>query len=100
MAATIDTQGEPRLVGIDNYPIDIPPAAWMLLVRNDDIPGMIGLVGTILGEGGINIDDMRVGRDKKGDPSMMVIATGSPVTPGVAEALRNVEGILEVNSFA
>ena len=41
---------------------DVPPATNMLVVRNDDRPGMIGVVGTALGEAGVNIADMDVGR--------------------------------------
>ena len=99
LAATLDQQGEQRLVSIDGYAIDVPPAENLLLVRNEDVPGMIGTVGTLLGEGGINIDDMRVGRDRKGEPSIMVIATSAPVSAAVADRLKQVDGILDVVSF-
>jgi D-3-phosphoglycerate dehydrogenase / 2-oxoglutarate reductase len=55
-------RGEPRIVMVDDHTADVPPAAHMLVVRNDDRPGMIGLVGTVLGDAGVNIADMDVGR--------------------------------------
>ena len=60
----------------------------MLYVRNEDRPGMIGRVGTILGEAGVNIDDMDVGRDPSGEPSTMVLATTAPVPAEVVAQLR------------
>jgi D-3-phosphoglycerate dehydrogenase / 2-oxoglutarate reductase len=53
---------------IDDHAIDVPPASFdhMLVVRNDDRPGMIGLVGTVLGDAGVNIADMDVGRSTAG----------------------------------
>ena len=54
-------QDAPRIVAIDDHIVDLPPSSHMLVVRNADTPGMIGRVGTILGDRGINIDEMDVG---------------------------------------
>jgi D-3-phosphoglycerate dehydrogenase len=54
----------PRLIGIDNYCFEIPMDTDLLFARYKDIPGVIGSVGKILGENGINIGQMTVGRDK------------------------------------
>ncbi len=72
---------EPRVVGIDDHVVDVPPAPHMLVVYNDDSPGMIGTVGTIVGDAGVNIDDMRVGRSPSGAAAMMVLTTATQV-PG------------------
>ena len=56
-------QQAPRIVGIDEHTVDLPPARHMLVVHNDDMPGMIGSVGTMLGDAGVNISDMDVGRE-------------------------------------
>src|SRR3954464_1758545 len=55
-------QDAPRIVAIDDYILDLSPSSHMLVVRNEDTPGMIGLVGTVLGDGGINIDELALGR--------------------------------------
>jgi D-3-phosphoglycerate dehydrogenase len=78
----------PRIVGIDDHIVDLPPSSHMLVVRNDDVPGMIGMVGTVLGEAGVNIDDMDVGRSPSGEAAMMAISTSRVVPTEVVEALR------------
>ena len=68
----------------------------MRVLRNVDAPGLIGSVGTVLGRAGINISDMRVGRQsREGDEAAMVITVDTKVPPDVREELRGVEGIRE-----
>lgn len=99
MAGTLSgLNAEPRLVAVDGLGVDLPPWAHMLVVRNADQPGMIGVVGTVLGEAGINIADMDVGRSASGVPAMMVVATSDEVPPVVAETLRGVDGIISVHN--
>ena len=69
----------------------------MLVVRNDDRPGMIGLVGTVLGEPAINIADMDVGRSPDGASALMVLATTEPVPAEVQDRLRATEGVTDVS---
>ena len=66
------------------------------MVRNDDRPGVIGRVGTILGDAGVNIADMDVGRRVQADGALMVIATSQPAPAEVVDALRACDGIIEV----
>ena len=58
----------PRIVGIDEHTLDLPPARHMFVVHNDDRPKMIGRVGPVLGDAGINISDMGVGRTRPARP--------------------------------
>ena len=71
----VGLRSEPRLVMVDDHSVDIPPAEHMLVVRNDDVPGMIASVTGVLGEAGINIDDMHLGRSEEGVAALMVMAT-------------------------
>ena len=89
----VGLRGEPRIVMVDDHTVDVPPARHMLVVRNDDRPGVIGTVGTLLGAAGINIADMDVGQSASGDSALMVLATAQPVTPGVVAQLLAAEGI-------
>jgi len=73
----------PRIVGIDEHTVDLPPARHMLVVHNDDRPKMIGRVGTVLGEAGVNISDMGVGRSPTGEAALMVMATDALVPADV-----------------
>ena len=95
----VGLDGEARLVTVDDHRVDVPPANHMLVVRNDDRPGMIGIVGTIVGQAGVNIADMDVGQAASGASAMMVLATAEPVPADVCEALRAVEGIVSVDSL-
>jgi D-3-phosphoglycerate dehydrogenase len=95
----VGVRGEPRLVMVDDSSVDLPPAPNMLYVRNEDRPGMIGRVGTILGEAGVNIDDMDVGRDLSGEPSTMLLATTAPVEDEVVAQLRAEPGIVAAQAL-
>ena len=87
---------EARLVLIDDHLSDVPPARFMLIVRNDDRPGVIGRVGTVLGDAGVNIDNMDVGKTPQVGSALMVIATATPTPAEVVSQLRQVPGIVEV----
>ncbi len=89
-------RGEPRIVNVDDHTTDLPPAAHMLVVRNDDRPGMIGYVGTALGNAGVNIADMDVGRSQARS-AIMVLATSEATPPSLIEQLRAAPGILSVH---
>jgi D-3-phosphoglycerate dehydrogenase len=90
-------RGEPRIVNVDDHTTDVPPAAHMLVVRNDDRPGMIGLVGTVLGDAAVNIADMDVGRSAAPGSAIMVLATTEPAPGHVIERLRAAAGIVSVH---
>jgi D-3-phosphoglycerate dehydrogenase len=87
---------EARLVLVDDHTVDIPPARHMLVVRNDDRPGMIGLVGATLGRVGVNVSDMDVGRSPSGAAALMVLSTDQRVPDDVVTELRDAPGILSV----
>jgi D-3-phosphoglycerate dehydrogenase len=92
-------QGSPRIVGIDDHVIDVPPSAHMVVVRNSDVPGIIGKVGMILGDAKVNIDDMVVGRTNSGQAALMALSTTTPVTDDVIAALRAEDGILDARAI-
>ena len=71
----------------------------MLVVRNADVPGMIGKVGSILGEFEVNIADMDVGTNADGEPALMVLSTGSAVSDEVVRTLLGVKGILDARAI-
>ena len=84
------------LVEIFGYEVDLPLSQYMLLVRNADVPGLIGRVGTFLGELGVNIANMVVGRSAvTGEAAMMGIDIDQPLSPGVVESVRKLEGVEE-----
>ena len=90
-------RGEARIVNVDDHTTDLPPSAHMLVVRNDDRPGMIGFVGTALGNAGVNIADMDVGRGQSPGSALMVLATTESTPAALIEELRAAPGILSVH---
>ena len=76
------------------------PAENMLMVKNDDRPGVIGVVGTTLGDAGVNIADMDVGRAKVSGTAVMLIAPTAAVPAEVVAALRAAPGIISVDQLA
>ncbi|HSJ92199.1 MAG TPA: ACT domain-containing protein, partial [Ilumatobacter sp.] len=86
-----------REARLDGHDFDVPPAEHMLVISNDDRPGVIGTVGVVLGDAGINIADMDVGRVKSAGTAVMLLATTAEVPDEVVAALRSAPGILSVD---
>lgn len=87
--------GDARIVSIDDISVDLAPSEHMLLVMNDDTPGMIGRVGTILGDAQINIDDMHLARSAQGY-ALMAISTSVRLPDDVVTEIASLDSILEV----
>jgi D-3-phosphoglycerate dehydrogenase len=98
--AIVGRRGEQRIVFIDDHSFDVPPAEHMLMVKNDDRPGVIGTVGTLLGDAGVNIADMDVGRAAEPGTAVMLIAPTAVVPDEVIAALRQSPGIISVATLA
>jgi len=81
---------EPRLflAGALGFGIDIELASDMVFLRYDDMPGVIGRVGTMFGAAGVNIANMAVSRTKEGGKALMVFSIDCPCPPALAERLR------------
>jgi D-3-phosphoglycerate dehydrogenase len=85
----------PCLVEAFDYQLELPLSSYLLVVRNEDVPGIIGLVGTYLGELGVNIADMVVGRSPEGKAAMMGISLDQPIADDQLEGLRALRGITD-----
>lgn len=99
-ATLMGLRNEARIVEVDGHDVDIPPSDHMLVIRNDDSPGMIGLVGTLLGDASVNIDDMDVGRASESGSAVMVIATKEPVDDAVLDTIRSNSGIVSLDRIS
>lgn len=92
----VGLRGEARIVMVDDHSVDVPPADHMLVVRNDDVPGMIAAVTGVVGEAGVNIDDMHLGRSEEGLAALMILATDVAVPDDVQGAIRALVGVVSV----
>jgi D-3-phosphoglycerate dehydrogenase len=81
---------EPRLflAGALGFAIDIELAPRMVMFRYDDVPGVIGRVGTLFGEFGVNIANMAVSRTKEGGQALMVLSIDTSAPPEIVARLR------------
>jgi len=95
-ATLVGQRRQARIVLVDDHITDVPPSDHMLVVRNDDRPGVIGVVGTLLGNHDVNIADMDVGRALTPGTALMVIAPTAEVSEAVLDELRAAPGIIEV----
>jgi len=89
-------RSEQRIVNIDGVPFDVPPADHMVVITNDDRPGVIGSVGTILGDALVNITNMDVSRVEETNSAVMLIAPSAEVPTGVLDQVREAPGIVSV----
>ncbi len=94
IAATLFHDDEPRLVQIDDYHFDVRPEGQILVMGNDDRPGFIGRVGTVLGEHNINIAAWRYGRTKPYGLALSFIRVDSDVPDEVINDLLNFEPVI------
>jgi D-3-phosphoglycerate dehydrogenase len=95
VAGTIGRKG-PHLVSIFGHEVEILLSRHMLLVRNSDVPGVIGRVGTFLGEVGINIANMAVGQSPEtGSAAMMGLSLDRALDDEQMDRFRALEGVKE-----
>jgi len=95
MAGVIFAGGEPRLVQYDSFRIDANPTGFVLVLCNNDVPGVIGKVGTLLGAHHVNIGEWRYGRDKPGGRAVSFINLDSPPSSAAMESLRQLPQITD-----
>ncbi|MGH2830508.1 MAG: phosphoglycerate dehydrogenase, partial [Actinomycetota bacterium] len=88
----VGTRNEERITRVYDFHIEMPPGRHMCFLRYDDRPGVIGAIGTILGQRGINIADMRVGRQERGGEALMCLTVDQPIAGPVLEALSEGSG--------
>jgi D-3-phosphoglycerate dehydrogenase len=86
----------PRLVLLDGIRVEAPLEGTMVVICNTDQPGVIGQIGTILGQHGVNIANFALGRDESGRAvGVVIVDETAPIPDAVLEELRKVPGIRE-----
>ncbi len=84
----------PRIVRINSFYLEAVPEGYILILNNRDVPGVIGAVGTLLGQKGINIASMELGREKAGGMAISFFHVDDAVPKETLEALRNLPSIV------
>jgi D-3-phosphoglycerate dehydrogenase len=96
---TLNSKKEPRIVQVDNFPMETVPDGDMLVLMNNDKPGVIGGIGTLLGQNGINIARMQFGRETQGGRAMSVVSVDSAVPEDVMEKIKKLPNVLSVKQI-
>ncbi len=96
VAGTLFGKDDPRIVKIDGYRVDASPSGYMLICSFLDKPRVIGPVCVILGDKGINIAGMQVGREKTGGEAVMVLNVDGSVSDDTMEEIKKVKNIFDV----
>ncbi|HUV68160.1 MAG TPA: phosphoglycerate dehydrogenase [Terracidiphilus sp.] len=97
-SATVIHGEQPRLLEFDSIDIETPLEGNLLVCRNLDVPGVIGRIGTILGEHGVNIANFTLGRERAGAKpvkALAVVQVDAPVSDTVLTALATIEALIE-----
>ncbi len=93
----VGVRGDPYVVKVNGLAINVRPSRHMVMITNEDRPGVVGSVGMILGEAGVNIGDMVLDRSAETSGiSLIVLSTDRHVEAGVAQRLRDAPGVLTV----
>ncbi|BBK27932.1 phosphoglycerate dehydrogenase [Staphylococcus arlettae] len=92
IGATVLNGYGPRIVRINDYPVDFKPEKNQLIVNHTDRPGIVGKTGQILGEYGINIASMHLGRTNQGGNALMILSVDHPVNEEIINDLYQIEG--------
>jgi len=85
---------EGRITEIDGFYLEATPQGHMLVTRNHDVPGVIGGIGSILGQGGVNISRFHLGRRERGGEAMAVIEVDQPLSRETLDSLRSLEQVI------
>ncbi|MFD1567133.1 NAD(P)-dependent oxidoreductase, partial [Halolamina litorea] len=99
VSGTLFTGEEPRLVSIDGYRVDALPHGHMLVARNEDAPGVIGLIGTVLGEHGVNIAGMYNARETIGGEALTVYSLDDDMPDAAVTELEADDRIMEIREI-
>jgi D-3-phosphoglycerate dehydrogenase len=89
----------PRIVKVDNYTVDVTPQGFLLYIRHNDKPGVIGRVGTLLGQHDVNIATMQVGRADVGGDAIMMLTVDKQVSDQVMDLLCELNEIMTVSEI-
>ncbi len=82
-----------RILGINNIDIEAPLKGFLLFIRNQDVPGVIGRVGTILGDHKVNIASFALGRKQEAGEAVGLVNVDNPIDPEILDEIRKIPAV-------
>lgn len=96
VAGTLYHKKDARIIEIDQFTVEVVPEGHMLLIHNIDRPGVIGMVGKVLGDNGINIVRMQCALEKRGGNALLIIGSDTEFPSGVLDQIKSSSNIISV----
>lgn len=93
VCGTLSANKKPRIVKVNNVYVEAVPSGHILFIRNKDVPGVVGAVGTALGNAKVNIAYITFGREKEGSTAVSVVNVDGQVSASVIDGLKAIPGI-------
>jgi D-3-phosphoglycerate dehydrogenase len=99
LAGTLSSKKEPRIVSINGLELEVVPEGHLLLLTNDDKPGVIGSLGTLLGDNQVNVASMQLGRERPGGKAISVVGIDSPASRDLLNKIKKLSHVLSVKQI-
>lgn len=99
VSGTVFHENNQRIVSVNNFRVEFKPEGHILYILNRDVPGVVGRVGTTLGDHEVNIAEYNLARSASGGTAMAIITIDSPLSPDALTALRVMPAIKEVRQL-
>ncbi len=97
VTGAVFADGDLRITTIDEFPVNVAPSDHMLFTRHRDVPGIIGKLGSVLGEHNVNIASMQVGRRVVRGDALMVLCLDDPIPPSLLATVVAIDGIQDAH---
>ncbi|RMG66823.1 MAG: phosphoglycerate dehydrogenase [Nitrospirae bacterium] len=97
ICGTLIGKREPRIIKVEEFPVEVIPEGTMLFIYNNDRPGVIGNIGTTLGKNNINIARMHFGRVEAGGKAISVVSVDTEISQEVLNEIKALPNILSVH---
>ena len=97
VTGAVFADGDLRITSIDEFPVNVSPSRHMLFTRHRDMPGIIGGLGSLLGEHNVNIAAMQVGRRIVRGEAVMVLSIDDPIPASLLDTIDGINGIQEAH---
>jgi len=96
VSGTVFHERNQRIVSVNNFRVEFKPEGHLIYIINEDVPGVVGKVGTTLGESGVNIAEYNLARNTSGGTAMSIIAVDTPLESDTLAELQHARAIVEL----
>ena len=100
VAGTVFSDGRPRIIQIRGIAMDVELTSHMIFVRNQDKPGFIGRFGTTMGDAGVNIATLTLGRDQPGGDAICIAALDNPASDEILAKVAAIPSVIRATRLA